>query len=57
MVLRQALLGVSRNNTVRSAVGKAPISRDVVKRFVAGESNDDAVRVAGELAASGLLAR
>ena len=34
-MLRQALLGVSRNNTVRSAVGKAPVSRDVVRRFVA----------------------
>jgi proline dehydrogenase len=48
-VLRQTLLGMSRNDQLRQIVEQAPVSRDVVKRFVAGEQNADAVRVADEL--------
>jgi proline dehydrogenase len=53
-VLRAALLTASRNRAVRRVVQNAPGSRGVVRRFVAGTSVDDAVRVAGELAAAGL---
>jgi proline dehydrogenase len=36
-------MAASRNETVRHLVASAPISRDVVKRFVAGETTRDAV--------------
>ena len=42
-------MAASRNETVRHLVAKAPISRDVVKRFVAGESTGDAVEVVRSL--------
>src|SRR3954451_1707763 len=37
-------------------VETAPVSRDVVRRFVAGNTTEDAVRVSGELAAEGMFA-
>lgn len=55
VVLRQGLLRLSKSDRVRGLVEKAPVSRDVVRRFVAGESTPDAVRVAGELALTGRL--
>ena len=54
MVLRAALLTASRNARVRRLVETAPVSRDVVRRFVAGNTVDDAVRVSSTLAESGL---
>jgi proline dehydrogenase len=54
-VLRQGLLQLSKSDRVRDLVEKAPVSRDVVKRFVAGEATADAVRVASELALTGRL--
>ena len=48
-VLRQTLLGMSRNDQLRQLVEHAPVSRDVVRRFVAGDATPDAVRVATEL--------
>jgi proline dehydrogenase len=53
-VLRAVLLTASRNAFVRRAVQTAPVSRDVVRRFVAGTAVDDAVRVSAALAAEGL---
>ncbi len=38
-------MAASRNETVRHLVASAPLSRDVVKRFVAGETTADAVEV------------
>ena len=52
--LRFALLTASRNRAVRKVVEHAPVSRNVVRRFVAGTAVDDAVRVAAELVAGGL---
>jgi proline dehydrogenase len=54
-LLRQGLLQLSKSDRVRDFVERAPVSRDVVKRFVAGDSTPDAVRVAGELALTGRL--
>jgi proline dehydrogenase len=54
-VLRQALLAASHSDGVRRLVQSAPYSRDVVRRFIAGEGIDDALRVAGELTRAGLL--
>ncbi|HET6908783.1 MAG TPA: proline dehydrogenase family protein [Mycobacteriales bacterium] len=53
-MLRAALLTASRNRTVRRIVETAPVSRDVVRRFVAGTSVADAVVVTSALAADGL---
>jgi proline dehydrogenase len=53
-MLRQVILAASRNGTVKKVVAGAPVSRSVVKRFVAGESADDAVRATRELVGAGL---
>jgi len=53
-VLRAALLTASRNKTVRRIVETAPVSRDVVRRFVAGNATEDAVRISADLAGDGL---
>jgi proline dehydrogenase len=50
------ILAAAGNETVKKAVAGAPISREVVNRFVAGEGIDDAVRAARELADLGLAA-
>ena len=55
-VLRQGLLQLSKSDRVREVVEKAPVSRDVVRRFVAGDSTADAVRAAGDLDLTGRLA-
>ncbi|MFD4672283.1 proline dehydrogenase family protein [Lentzea sp. NPDC058450] len=47
--LRALIMAASRNETVRQLVASAPISRDVVKRFVAGEGTADAVEVVRNL--------
>jgi proline dehydrogenase len=54
-VLRHALLAASHSDGVRRLVQDAPYSRDVVRRFIAGEGIDDALRVSGELTEDGLL--
>ena len=52
--LRSLILAAAGNATVKKLVATAPVSRDVVRRFVAGETTDDAVRVTRELVAAGL---
>jgi proline dehydrogenase len=52
-VLRQGLLQLSKSGQVRTLVEKAPISRDVVRRFVPGERTADAVRAATDLHRTG----
>src|SRR4051812_49883596 len=39
---------------VRRVVETAPVSRDVVRRFVAGNATEDAVRISAALAGDGL---
>jgi proline dehydrogenase len=53
-VLRQVLLGASRSDLVRRTVTRAPISREVVRRFVAGETVDAAVAAVQVLVGDGL---
>ncbi|MCE0485775.1 proline dehydrogenase family protein [Ornithinimicrobium sediminis] len=53
--MRQGLLGASRSTALRSLVEKAPVSRDVVARFVAGASTQEAVEVSAELRDTGRL--
>ena len=52
-VLRRGLLRLSKSGQVRDLVERAPVSRDVVRRFVAGESTADAVHAATELDSTG----
>ena len=54
LMLRQALLGVSRSKMIKNATTRAPIARDVVRRFVAGETAEDAIAVTRQLVNSGL---
>jgi proline dehydrogenase len=52
--LRHVLLWASRRRWIKRAVTAAPVTRGVVRRFVAGESIEDAVLVARELTAQGM---
>jgi hypothetical protein len=54
-VLRRVLLAVSASKRIRQLLVGAPVSRDVVARFVAGDSADDALRVTEALQADRLL--
>jgi proline dehydrogenase len=54
-VLRRALLAVSASQRIRQIITTAPFTRDVVARFVAGDTADDALRVTQRLLNDGLL--
>ena len=54
-MLRQVLLQMSKSTRVRQLVESAPVSRDVVRRFVAGEATADAIRTAAEITDSNRL--
>jgi proline dehydrogenase len=49
VLLRQTILGMSRNDQLREVIERAPISRDVIHRFVGGASTGEVLRVASEL--------
>ena len=53
--LRSLILAASRNHKLRDVVAQAPVTRDVVTRFVAGETVGDAIATTKELADQGLL--
>jgi proline dehydrogenase len=55
-VLRRTLLSLSRSSRVRHLVETAPVSRNVVARFVAGASDEEAVDATRALVGSGRLA-
>jgi proline dehydrogenase len=54
-VLRRTLLAASASHRVRRIITAAPYTRDVVTRFVAGDTADDAIGVTRRLLAGGLL--
>ena len=54
-MLRQVILAASRSNNMRRLVENAPVSKQVVHRFVPGASVDDAVRASRELVGSNRL--
>ena len=54
-MIRRVLLSLSGSDRARTLVSTVPLTRAVVDRYVAGEGDDDAVRVARELADGGLL--
>ena len=53
-MLREGLLFLSENPLARTFVTRAPFARTAARRFVAGESLDDAVRAARELNQAGM---
>lgn len=53
-MLRRTLLALSGSRGMRSMIIKAPLTRDVVRRFVAGETDDHALAAAHELIRAGL---
>jgi proline dehydrogenase len=53
-VLRRVLLAASASQRVRHVISSAPLTRDLVARFVAGESAADALATAQRLLADGL---
>ena len=54
-MLRQALLAASASTKIRDLLTAAPVSRDVVARFVAGDTADQALDVTARLIEDGLL--
>ena len=54
-MLRRTILAASRQPRLREAISTMPLSREVVRRFVAGETTEDAVRATRELVDEGLL--
>lgn len=55
-MIRRALLMASRSDGLKEFSAKAPVARNVVTRYVAGDGTTEAVRTAAELAEAGLLA-
>jgi proline dehydrogenase len=53
-MLRSVILAAARSPRVERLIETAPISRDLVRRFVAGTATDDALRATRELVDSGL---
>jgi proline dehydrogenase len=53
-VLRRALLGLSRNERAKTVLTRAPITAEVVERFVAGETADEVVAATRRLIDAGL---
>jgi proline dehydrogenase len=53
--MRSLILAASRNSTVEHLVGTAPLTRDVVRRFVPGPDEGDAVAATRRLVSDGLL--
>ncbi|HUR52402.1 MAG TPA: proline dehydrogenase family protein [Mycobacteriales bacterium] len=52
-MLRQVILAGSRSRGLRRVVEHAPVTRQVVNRFVPGSTTEDAVRASTELVTSG----
>lgn len=53
-MFRSVILAASRSNRIERMLETAPVSRQVVQRFVAGTTTSDALRATRELVADGL---
>jgi proline dehydrogenase len=53
-MLRSVILAAAGSTRVERVVGRAPFTRDVVRRFIAGDTADDALAGARDLVADGL---
>lgn len=54
--LRPAILAAAKSTRLKSGLQRAPLTRRIVRRFVAGEQCDDALGVVGALLATGRMA-
>ena len=54
-MIREALAALARNDTVGVAISRTPVARDVVSRLVGGDTIDEALAVATDLADRGFL--
>ncbi|MEN9923845.1 MAG: hypothetical protein RIS09_1359, partial [Actinomycetota bacterium] len=54
-MLRDLMLSLSRSDEVKSAITSFPVTRDVVRRYVAGELESDVLATTQELIDKGLL--
>lgn len=54
-MLRRVVLSASRSDRVKQLVTRAPVSRGIVARFVAGDGVEDAVQATRQLVGDGLL--
>ena len=54
--MRSVLIALSRNKTVQDLIVQIPVSRQMARRFVAGETLDDAIEAVQALNAAGMLA-
>jgi len=52
--IRTLILAAAGNDLIRRVVATAPVSRDVVRRFVAGETTAEAIEVTRTLVSAGL---
>jgi proline dehydrogenase len=55
-MLRSAILAAARSSRAARLVEAAPLSRDVVRRFVAGATAEEALRVTRDVTAAGMTA-
>ncbi len=55
-VLRSVLIALSRNKQLQDLIVRFPVSRRMARRFVAGETLEDAIRAVQALNAQGMLA-
>lgn len=55
-VMRTALIALSRNKTVQNLIVQVPVSRNMARRFVAGETLDEAIEAVRQLNRQGMLA-
>jgi len=53
-MLRSAILAAARNPRIERFISTAPVTRDVVNRFVAGTDREDALRVGHQLTGDGM---
>ncbi|QBJ98823.1 proline dehydrogenase [Rhodococcus sp. ABRD24] len=51
--LRPAILAAARSSRIERAITRAPVTKSLVERFVAGESRADALAAAGRILGSG----
>ena len=55
-IMRTTLIALSKNKTLQDLLVRIPVSRQMARRFVPGETLDDAIAVVKQLNAQGILA-
>lgn len=55
-IMRTALIALSKNKMLQDLIVRVPVSRQMARRFVPGETLDDAIAVVRQLNSQGILA-